>query len=85
MKAFGKTILVKPIKEEVKNKAGIIITDVNDREIRYKLGSVHSIGDSVKGVKEGDSLYYDKMSASEIRVEGEKLLVIQETDVRVIL
>jgi chaperonin GroES len=85
MKAFGKTIVLSQIKEEVKNKIGLIITDPNDREIRYKLAEVFSVGELVKDIKEGDKLYFDKTSSSEIRIEGEKYLIISENDVRVIL
>ena len=85
MKAFGRTIVISPIKEEVKNKVGLVITEANDREIRYKLGEVFSIGESVKGIEIGARLYYDKTNASEIRIEGNKYLIISENDVRIIL
>lgn len=85
MRAYGKTIVISPIKEEVKNKIGIIVTNVNDREIRYKLAEVYSTGDFVKEIKKGDKLYYDSMASSEIRIEGDKYLIISENDVRVIL
>jgi chaperonin GroES len=85
MKAHGRTIVLKPIKEEVKNKIGLVVTEANDREIRFKLGEVFESGDLVKDIKKGDKLYYDKLNSSEIRIEGEKYLIIQENDVRVIL
>jgi len=85
MKAHGRTIVLKPIKEEVKNKIGLVITEANDREIRFKLGEVFESGDLVKDIKKGDKLYYDKLNSSEIRIEGEKYLIISENDVRVIL
>lgn len=85
MKAIGKTIVIKPIKEEVKNKIGLIITEANDRDIRYKLGEVLFIGDLVSGIASGDKIYYDKINGSEIRVEGDKYLIINENDVRIVL
>jgi chaperonin GroES len=85
MKAHGRTVVLKPIKEEVKNKIGLVITEANDREIRFKLGEVFESGDLVKDIKKGDKLYYDKLNSSEIRIEGEKYLIISENDVRVIL
>jgi co-chaperonin GroES (HSP10) len=85
MKAFGKTIVISQIKEEVKNKVGLVITEANDRDIRYKLGEVFSKGDLVNGIEEGSRLYYDRTHASEIRIDGNKYLIINEGDIRIIL
>jgi co-chaperonin GroES (HSP10) len=84
-KAFGRTIVISPIKEEVKNKVGLVITEANDREIRYKLADVFLTGDLVKGIDEGDKIYYDKTNASEIRIDGNKYLIISENDIRIVL
>ena len=84
-KAFGRTIVISPIKEEIKNKVGLVITEANDREIRYKLADVFLTGDLVNGINIGDKIYYDKTNASEIRIEGNKYLVISENDIRVVL
>jgi co-chaperonin GroES (HSP10) len=84
-KAFGRTIVISPIKEEVKNKVGLVITEANDREIRYKLADVFLTGNLVDGINIGDKIYYDKTNASEIRIEGNKYLVISENDIRIVL
>jgi co-chaperonin GroES (HSP10) len=85
MRAFGKTIVISEIKEEVKNKLGLIITEANDRDIRYKLGVVKMVGEDVTSLKEGDKLYFDKINASELRLEGNKYLIINLSDVRVVI
>lgn len=85
MRAFGRTLVISEIKEEVKNKLGLIITEANDRDIRYKLGEVFMAGEDVEGIKSGDKLYYDKVNASELRLEGKKYLIINLSDVRVVL
>ena len=82
MKAYGKALIISELKEEVKTKIGIVLPST--KEIRYKLGEVVGIGD-VKDIKVGDKIYYDKMGESEIRIDGKKLFVIMENDVRVIL
>ena len=84
-KAFGRTIVISPIKEEVKNKVGLVITEANDREIRYKLADVFLTGNLVDGINIGDKIYYDKTNASEIRIEGNKYLVISVNDIRIVL
>jgi co-chaperonin GroES (HSP10) len=85
MRAFGKTIVITEIKEEVKNKLGLIITEANDRDIRYKLGEVFMVGEDVVGIQTGDKLYFDKVNSSELRLEGKKFLIINLNDVRVVL
>jgi co-chaperonin GroES (HSP10) len=85
MRAFGRTLVISEIKEEVKNKLGLIITEANDRDIRYKLGEVFMAGEDVEGIKSGDKLYYDKVNASELRLDGKKYLIINLSDVRVVL
>ena len=85
MRAFGKTLVISEVKEEVKNKLGLIITEANDRDIRYKLGEVFMVGEDIEGVNVGDKLYYDKVNASELRLQGNKYLIINLSDVRVVL
>jgi co-chaperonin GroES (HSP10) len=85
MRAFGRTLVISEIKEEVKNKLGLIITEANDRDIRYKLGEVFMAGEDVKEINAGDKLYYDKVNASELRLDGKKYLIINLSDVRVVL
>ena len=44
MKALGSFIVLKREKEEVKKKSGLIMTEFTDKDIRYKLASVVSVG-----------------------------------------
>lgn len=85
MRAFGNTLVILEIKEEVKNKLGLIITEANDRDIRYKLGEVFMVGEDVIKIAPGDKLYYDKVNASELRLDGVKYLIINLSDVRVVI
>jgi|DEB19_MinimDraft_2_1074335.scaffolds.fasta_scaffold00824_5 co-chaperonin GroES (HSP10) len=85
MRAFGNTLVILEIKEEVKNKLGLIITEANDRDIRYKLGEVFMVGEDVVKIAPGDKLYYDKVNASELRLDGVKYLIINLSDVRVVI
>ena len=78
MKAIGSHVIVRKVKEEVKSKSGLIVTDSHDSKIRYKLAEVLSVGDDVKDLKEGDHIYYDSAAESEIRIRGEKLSVIPD-------
>ena len=85
MKALGKTILLSKVQQEVKNKAGLVITEFSDKSIRYKTGKVELKSDKVDSVQVGDIVYYDDIAGSEIRVGETKYIVISEDDVKVVL
>lgn len=86
MKALGKNILLTKNKDEVKNKAGLIVTEFSDKAIRYKTGTVELKSDIVSEyIKVGSTVYYDEIAGSEIRVGEKKYIVISEDDVKVVL
>ena len=81
MKAIGLNILVRRVDEEVTSKGGLIISDLTDHDIRYKLAEVVSAGSDVKDLNPGDNVYYDSAAGSSIRVHGEKLVVVNERNI----
>ena len=81
MKALGSYIVLKREKEEVKKKSGLIMTELTESDIRYKLAEIISVGDSVVGLEKGDKVYYDFVAASPVRIEGEKLEVVHDRQV----
>ena len=85
MKAIGSFVVIKKQPEEVKNKAGLIITEYVDKDIRYKLAEVISVGESVKGLQQGDKIYYDSAAGSDIRIDGEKFTVVPDRQIVVVL
>lgn len=85
MKAIGSFVVVRKENEEVKSKGGFIITEFSDKAIRYKLAEVVSAGENVKGLSKGDRVYYDSAAGSEIRIDGEKLTVIPDRQIVVVL
>lgn len=84
---LGDKILVKPLAEEEKTKAGIIIPD-SAQEKPFE-GEVLAVGSGriIDGklvpldVKVGDKVIYKKYGAEEIKIEGEELLIIEINDV----
>mgnify|MGYP003155153981 FL=1 len=86
MKAVGKYIVVDPVKEEnVKTKGGLILTDKQREDIRYRVAKVKSVGTDVNGVKAGDEIYYDKVAGDKIEIDKHQYQVIKEQDVVIIL
>jgi|TARA_Y200000002_G_C22322235_1_gene513086 co-chaperonin GroES (HSP10) len=86
MKAVGKYIVIKPIKEaNAKTKGGLILSENQREDIRYRQAEVLVVGEDVKALKKKDNIYYDKAAGFNIEVKGKVLKVIKEFDVVVVL
>ena len=59
MKAVGKYIVVKPLKEEkVKTSGGLILGEKHREDVRYKTAEVLVVGHEVNAVKKGKLKYH---------------------------
>ena len=81
MRALGSFVVIKKQVREVKSQSGLIMTEYTDKDIRYKLGEIISVGEDVFGLDSGDKVYYDSAAGSEIRIEGEKMIVVPDRQV----
>ncbi len=88
IRPLGDRILVKRIKEEEKTKGGIIIPDTAKEKPQE--GKIVAVGKGKKTdegnvipleVKAGDRILFGKYSGSEIKIEGEDLLIMREDDI----
>ena len=78
-------MVIETEKEEVKNSMGLIMTEANEKSIRYKLGKVKSVGDDVNGLSVGDSIYYDSAAGSDVRIDGQRLVVIHDRNIAIVV
>jgi chaperonin GroES len=85
---LGNNVIVKPIAEEQVSKGGIIIPDTAKEKphegeiIAAGPGKVNKAGNlKPMDVKVGDRVIYAKYTGSEIKVEGEKYLIMPESDI----
>jgi len=86
MKAIGKYIVINPIKEtETKTKGGLLLSESQREDIRYRKADVIVTGTDVAALKEGDKIYYDKAAGFSIEIKKDKYKVIKEQDVVVVL
>ena len=86
MKAIGKNLIIKIHKEaSTKTKGGLLLADMHREDIRYRQAKVITIGTSVVGVENGDTIYYDRHAGFGIELDKEKFTVIKEVDVVVVL
>ena len=81
-------VLVQRVKEEEKTKGGIIIPDTaKEKPIEGKVvavgnGKILENGNVRKlEVKKGDRVLFGKYSGTEVKVDGEELLILREEDI----
>lgn len=86
MKAIGKYVIIREIKEDIKKTEGGLLLAENHREdIRYRTADVVSVGTHVKGINVGDKIYYDRIAGHNIEIKEDVYKVIQEIDVIIVL
>tara|TARA_R110000744_G_scaffold313494_1_gene420662 strand:+ start:141 stop:398 length:258 start_codon:yes stop_codon:yes gene_type:complete len=81
MKAINHYVVVDKTKTEQKKVAGLIMTEDLDQDNRYIKAKVVSAGNLVEGVKDGDSIHYDKHAGHGIQFEDKLYFVIKASDI----
>ena len=81
MRAINHYIIAKNIKTEPKKVAGLIMTEETDQDNRYIKAKIISIGNLVEGIKETDTVYYDKHAGHGIQYKDKLYQVIRSGDV----
>ena len=81
-------VLVKRVKEEEKTRGGIIIPETAQEKPQE--GEVVAVGPGTRDedgeyikldVKTGDRILFGKWSGTEVKVDGEELLIMKESDI----
>ena len=85
---LGDRVLVKRVEEEAKTKGGIIIPDTAKEKPQE--GEVISVGPGARDdkgkqvqldVKAGDRVLFGKWGGTEVKIDGEDLLIMKEADI----
>jgi chaperonin GroES len=89
LKPLGDRLIVKAIEEEETSPSGIVLPDTAKE--KPQKGKVIAVGDGAwdedgekripLDVAEGDEVLYSKYGGTEIKVDGDDLLVLRESDV----
>jgi chaperonin GroES len=89
LKPLGDRVIVRAIEEEETTVGGIVLPDTAKE--KPQKGMVMAVGDGkisedtgkhiAPDVAEGDEVLYSKYGGTEIKVDGEELLVLRESDV----
>ena len=81
-------VLVRRVEEEEKTAGGIIIPDTAKEKPMQ--GEVIAVGPGGRdeqgklipmGLKEGDRVLFGKWSGTEVKIDGEELLIMKESDI----
>ena len=85
---LGDRVLVKRVEEESKTRGGIIIPDTVKEKPQE--GEVLAVGPGARDengkrveldVKAGDRILFGKWSGTEVKIDGEELLIMKESDI----
>ncbi|NLI71517.1 MAG: co-chaperone GroES [Bacteroidales bacterium] len=87
IKPLADRVLVKPAPAEEETESGIIIPD--SAKEKPQRGEVLAIGSGTKEeemvVKKGDTVLYGKYAGTELEWEGEKYLIMRQSDILAII
>jgi chaperonin GroES len=81
-------VLVRRVEEDTKSAGGIIIPDTAQEKPMQ--GEIIECGTGARGengqiealdVKKGDKVLFGKWSGTEVKIDGEDLLIMKETDI----
>jgi chaperonin GroES len=87
LKPLGDRLIVRALDEEETTASGIVLPDTAKE--KPQKGEVLAVGDGPiedgerrpLDVSEGDTVLYSKYGGTEVKVDGEDLLVLRESDV----
>ena len=88
LQPLGDRLIVEALEEEETTSSGIVLPDTAKE--KPQRGRVLAVGPGARNdkgevvpmeVAEGDEVLYSKYGGTEIKVDGEDLLVLRETDV----
>ena len=86
MKAVGKNLIIQKVEENITKSEGGLLFNKNDRaDIRYIEAKVISVGEEINGLKENDSIFYDRHAGHSIEINKNTYQVIKAQDVVVVL
>jgi len=92
LKPLGDRMVIKPLEQEEVTPSGIVLPETAKE--KPQKGEVLSVGPGARDeegkriamdVKAGDQVLFAKYAGTEIKVDGEKLLILRESDILAIV
>jgi chaperonin GroES len=88
IKPLHDRVVVRRIEEEERTRGGVIIPDTaKEKPMQGKVVAVGPGARDEKGnriapdVQEGDTILFGKWSGTEVKIDGEELLIMKESDI----
>ena len=86
MKAVGNNLIIQKIEHAITKSKGGLLLNKNDRaDIRYIEAQIISVGDTIKGLDKGNTIFYDRHAGHSIEIDSNTYQVIKAQDVVVVL
>jgi len=88
LRPLGDKVLIKRVEAETKTKSGIVLPDTAKE--KPKRGKVLSVGEGKRlengqrapiGVKKGDEVIFASYAGTELKLDGEELIIMSEDDI----
>jgi chaperonin GroES len=88
LRPLGGNILIKRVEAETKTKSGIVLPD--SAKEKPKRGKIIALGDGKRldsgekqafTVKKGDEVLFTSYAGTELKIDGEEVLIMSEDDV----
>jgi chaperonin GroES len=92
LRPLGDKILIKRLEAESKTKSGIVLPD--SAKEKPKRGKVLSVGEGKRlengsrapvSVKKGDEVIFSSYAGTELKLDGEELMIMSEDDILAIV
>lgn len=93
IRPLGDRVVVKPLAQEEKTKSGIVIPDTAAKE-KPQQGEVLAVGPGRTlengqkvplEVKVGDKVIFSKYAGTEVKLEDEEVLILNERDIHAVI
>lgn len=87
LRPLGDRVVVRPEEQEEQLPSGLVLPDTakekpqQGRVLAVGPGAYHDAERIPLDVKEGDRVLYSKYGGTEVKVEGEELLILTERDI----
>lgn len=85
MKPIGKYVVIKHINEKLKTSSGLLLSDEDANQLRYKKGRIVAIGTDVVAIEKDSEIYYDKRAGYTMMIHDEPYTIIRENDIVLVL
>ncbi len=92
LRPLGDKILIKRLEAESKTKSGIVLPD--SAKEKPKRGKIISLGEGKRlengerapfNVKKGDEVIFTSYAGTEVKIDGEELMIMAEDDILAIV